>query len=197
MKGPATSLLTIGAMTLAIALLDYWTGYEINVAVFYFAPVALAAWRHSRTIAFVAALVCAVIWYVVDDATGHTYSYPIVGVWNACIRMASFCTVTALVSAIRTRHTTIVSLNGLLGEKLGALQRATEEIKKLQSDIQMVCAWSKRIQFQGRWMEFDEFLKHNLHVNISHGMSREVFDALSREYRKQHPDGRREPLHSP
>ena len=34
-----------------------------------------------------------------------------------------------------------------------------------------ICAWSKTIRHEGKWISFEEFLKRRYHVKISHGIS--------------------------
>ncbi len=47
--------------------------------------------------------------------------------------------------------------------------------------LQVVCAWTKRIRVEGKWMTFDEFLKNYLHFNLSHGISPEAMERLAKE----------------
>jgi PAS domain S-box-containing protein len=54
------------------------------------------------------------------------------------------------------------------------LLAAAAEIKELRKGLLTVCAWTKRIQVDGRWVEMDEFLSQNLHLNLTHGMSEEA-----------------------
>lgn len=51
------------------------------------------------------------------------------------------------------------------------LTEATAEIKKLQSGLIKVCAWTKRIEVEGRWISVDDFLRDHLGLNLTHGIS--------------------------
>lgn len=51
------------------------------------------------------------------------------------------------------------------------------EIKKIVT----VSAWSRRIQVDGRWISFEEFLVDALGVSISHGIDPEAADRVFRE----------------
>lgn len=51
------------------------------------------------------------------------------------------------------------------------LSAATAEIEKLRSGLLKICAWTKRIQIDDRWISVDEFLHDHLHLNLTHGMS--------------------------
>jgi hypothetical protein len=48
----------------------------------------------------------------------------------------------------------------------------------LQGQLQVVCAWSKRIRVEGKWVPLDEFLITHLHIPVSHGISQEAFDEI-------------------
>ena len=51
------------------------------------------------------------------------------------------------------------------------LMKAAAEIKRLQDRLLKICTWTKRIQVDGRWIPVDEFLTHNLHLNVKPGTS--------------------------
>jgi PAS domain S-box-containing protein len=51
------------------------------------------------------------------------------------------------------------------------LSEAAAEIEKLRTGLLKICAWTKRIEIDGRWITVDEFLSDHLHLKLSHGMS--------------------------
>ena len=51
------------------------------------------------------------------------------------------------------------------------LDQATAEIAKLQRSLLKICAWTKRIEVDGRWMSVDEFLRDHLRLRLTHGIS--------------------------
>jgi PAS domain S-box-containing protein len=51
------------------------------------------------------------------------------------------------------------------------LSAAAKEIEQLRKQLVKVCAWTKRIQINDRWISVDEFLRNYLHLNLTHGMS--------------------------
>lgn len=57
-----------------------------------------------------------------------------------------------------------------LVEELRAAQR---ESLALREGLLTVCAWTKRVQHDGRWMSIDEFLSKYLHLQLTHGISEE------------------------
>ena len=61
------------------------------------------------------------------------------------------------------------------------LNDAAAEIERLRSGLLKVCAWTKRIQIDGRWISVDEFLRDHLHLNLTHGMSAEGAQLFRKE----------------
>jgi PAS domain S-box-containing protein len=51
------------------------------------------------------------------------------------------------------------------------LGEAAAEIKRLQHSLIKVCAWTKRIEVDGRWITVDDFLKDHLRLQLTHGIS--------------------------
>ena len=54
------------------------------------------------------------------------------------------------------------------------LAKADEEIRRLRRGLLKVCAWTKRIEVDGRWISIEEFLSHYLRLQLTHGMSEEA-----------------------
>jgi PAS domain S-box-containing protein len=53
------------------------------------------------------------------------------------------------------------------------LREHVEEIERLRSGLLTVCAWTKQVQVDGRWVAVDEFLSEHLGLKLTHGMSAE------------------------
>lgn len=92
-------LLAFGGVLL-LAGLDYLTGYELSMSVFYLVPVALGTWYGGKWIGFAAAILSSVSWYFADAADGHPYSYPGIAVWNSLMRLGFYIITTLLLSAL-------------------------------------------------------------------------------------------------
>lgn len=164
-----------------LALLDLISGYEINFFVFYFMPIALLAWYGKRGAAIAMAVGCAVVWYWVDVRSGHVYSAPLIGVWNAALRLTAFLLIAVLLSKVRANHERQAQLNEQLRGTVAELERSLEDVRRLQGELQGVCAWTNRIRHDGKWMRFEEFLKSNLQLRFSHGISDEAVAELRKK----------------
>jgi hypothetical protein len=76
------------AVLLLLGWLDYITGYECGFFIFYFVPVAIAAWYSGPTDGFCIAVLSAVCWYISDRLTHPPYSKAVFVYWE--MFMAAF-----------------------------------------------------------------------------------------------------------
>jgi K+-sensing histidine kinase KdpD len=106
---------------LLIGWLDYITGYEIGFFIFYFIPVAIAAWYCGPKDGICIAIASAVCWYLSDRFTYHPYSRAYLIYWEMFIRLISFLTTAMTLSKIR---------NLVLSE-----ERMTTELIKTRSQL--------------------------------------------------------------
>ena len=118
---------------------------------------------------------------LVDSLSGHSYSHLAFQYWNSFTCLA-ISLVTGLLLC-RLKHTLVERerMNGELQRAVEEQKRATEEIRKLQNGLQVVCAWTKRIKVGDQWMTPEEFLSTQLHLKLTHGMSPEA----SREFEEE------------
>jgi len=89
------------AVLVLIGWLDYITGYEIGFFIFYFIPVAIAAWYCGSKDGICIAIASAVCWYISDRFTHHPYSHAYFVYWEMFIRLISFLTTAMTLSKIR------------------------------------------------------------------------------------------------
>ena len=113
---------------LVIGWLDYITGYEFGFFIFYFIPVAIAAWLCGKRSGLVMAFASALCWYLSDKYTNHPYSQAFFIYWEMFMRLISFLTTALTVSRIRE-----MLLNE---ERLNAeLRRALLENRELKARV--------------------------------------------------------------
>jgi len=97
----AAAMLFSGACLILLCWLDYITGYEFGFFIFYFVPVAFAAWYGGRKEGIAMAVLCGICWYISDRLTHHPYSRPYFIYWETFMRLASFLTTSLTLSRIR------------------------------------------------------------------------------------------------
>jgi diguanylate cyclase (GGDEF)-like protein len=84
-----------------VGLLDYATGYETSLSLFYLGPVAMAAWYTGRRGAIAIAVLAGITWLLADMASGHTYSHPLITLWELLARLGVFLVQGLLLVALR------------------------------------------------------------------------------------------------
>jgi len=97
------------AILFLMGIVDYITGEEISLSVFYLIPVSLATWRTGRWIGILFCFFAALVWFFTDFMTGHIYSHFIIPYWNAFERLCFFLIVSYFLSRMK---------NSLMREKL-------------------------------------------------------------------------------
>ncbi len=113
-----TAIRTACIVVLAlIGWLDYITGYELGFFIFYFIPVAIAAWYGGRMPGILNAILCAISWYLADLYTYHPYSKAYFIYWETFMRLASFLTTALTLARIRDM---VLNEERLLAELLEA-----------------------------------------------------------------------------
>lgn len=83
-----------------IGAVDYLTGNEINVSLFYLAPVVMVTWWVSQGAGLLMSLFSALAWLVAEYAIGLRYSASSLYFWNTLIRGGFFVVVTYLVAEL-------------------------------------------------------------------------------------------------
>lgn len=119
------------AFTLIILLagIDYLTGYELSVSVFYLIPISMATWYGSRRMGYLISGLCAGMWMLVEAMTPVPYSHKWILFWNSAVRLLFFLVVAYLMMELRTqlqrqqRLARTDNLTGLLN-RTGFFERA-------------------------------------------------------------------------
>ncbi|HTN93619.1 MAG TPA: diguanylate cyclase [Gallionella sp.] len=138
---------------LIIASLDFLTGYEVSVSVLYLVPVAVASWYAGRRASILIAVFSCSGWFAADIATGHPYSYMIIPVWNALVRLGFFLANGLLLVELHDSlfHQRELARTDALTGVFG--RRAFEE--RLEHDLDL--ARRKRIPLTVAFIDLDNF----------------------------------------
>ena len=175
-----TIIFSLGVL-LAVTYIDYATSDEFLFFVFYFLPVAWCAWRVGRTAGAGMAVLSGIAWWLADRLGGHHYSSAFVGYWNGVICSLAFAAIGLAVGQLRQALAKREQTNAELAQTLADLQRSTEKLRELQDNYQVICAWTKKIQIEGKWIPVEEFLTDHLNIPLTHGITPEAARSLSAE----------------
>ena len=166
------------ANLLVLSYIVYLAGYNFLFFIFFFIPVSLCGWYLGRVSVVCMAILSGVSWCVVDILSNHYYPSELCRYANTVICFLAFAIIGLLLQRLRHSLTEQLRVRRDLEKTLEELNRTTEEARKLQSQLQVVCAWTKRINIEGRWVALDEFLTNTLNTKITYGVSPEAMQAV-------------------
>ena len=164
-KYSCTQINLISLLIIAfISMIDFLTGNEIGVSIFFLIPVAISTWYCRYRVGIIFSVLSAIMWFL-NDYTGHTYINPIAPYWNASARLGFFLVTVALLNQL-TIHLGVVkmlsrtdSLTGLLN-----VRGFTEQAEMLFG----VAARHKRSVVLA-YIDLDNFKKVNDELGHSEG----------------------------
>jgi hypothetical protein len=156
-------LVVIALSVIALGYIDYITGYEFGFFVFYFLPIAIAAWKLGFTSSYLISILSSIVWFLADVHSSNLYSSIALGFWNTIIRLLSFLIIAYSMSKIRL-------LLAKEREAAQALRDALSQIKTL-SGLIPICASCKKIRDdKGYWNQLETFIQEHSEAEFSHGI---------------------------
>ena len=166
--GPAWRLLGI-PLTMTIALLDFYTGDELHIMVFYLIPISLASWKLGKGEAIFVAAFSALIWFVEDALILRRAESFWVPFFNMAALFGVFLAVVLILSALRGAF---VAQTLLISE----LREALTKVNTLSGLLPM-CSWCKKVRNdQGYWTAVEAYIMEHSHAEVTHGVCPECMD---------------------
>src|SRR5213083_938818 len=129
----AVCLLLVGV----VGYIDYITGYERPLLLFYLLPISLAVWFGSLLFGLSVAVIAIVAWMWSDLAAG----IPALGFWNVGMAFASFALFAGMLYKLRTL---VRELDRRVLERTAALEREMAERRRLDQEIARVADRERR-----------------------------------------------------
>jgi signal transduction histidine kinase len=127
------SLLLVGI----VGYLDYLTGYEPSLSLFYLLPISLVTWFDGLILGLLLALISVLVWIYADFEAG----VPSVEIWNAAMALASYAAFTIVLSRLRT---VLLELDQRVRERTAALKHEMAERERLDLEIAQVADRERR-----------------------------------------------------
>jgi signal transduction histidine kinase len=128
-KSAKTAAFMIGlGLLLATALVDYVTGYQVTVLLFYLVPILFVLKRVGQAAAYVMSFLSGASLLLTDMAAGETYTDILTPAWNTGIRIWIFLLVISLVSGRR-------ELERLVRQRTEKLEEEIKERLRLEKEL--------------------------------------------------------------
>jgi len=149
------------ASLLTIAAIDHLTGPDFGFFVFYFVPIAMAAWWSGLVAGGVVSFAAAATWWLVSlPGQAPPTLHP---VWNAGIRLVAFLAIASTMARIREL---VVGQQRLNAE----LKDALANVRRLEG-LLPICGACKKIRNDaGQWERLESYLSRHSHAEFSHGL---------------------------
>jgi hypothetical protein len=167
---PKSVLAVIAPSVVVLGFVDYVTGYELGFFLFYFLPIAIAAWKVGLTSSYLISILSSIVWFL-SDISSHPYSSVLFAFWNAGMQLSCF-----LIIAYST-----FKIQCLLREKYETSRARLSQVKTL-SGLIPICAGCKTIRDdKGDWRRIEEYIEERTNAEFTHGLCPECVDKLLKE----------------
>ena len=124
-------------LTGLIGYVDYLTGYERSLHLFYFLPISLGVWFGNFAFGIAMVVACVIVWVLSDLASG----IPALGFWNIGMAFTSYVLFAAVLSKLRTL---VRELDQRVEERTAELEREMAEHRRLDQEIARVADRERR-----------------------------------------------------
>src|SRR5262249_53389383 len=114
-----------------VGYMDYLTGYENSLLLFYLLPISLATWFGSFVFGFAVIIISVIAWVLSDLASG----IPALRLWNIGVASASYVVFESVLWKLRAL---MRELDRRVHERTEALQREVAERQRLDREIAQV-----------------------------------------------------------
>ena len=150
---------TCVAVALIILIVDLYTPLGITVEALYVIPLILSLLADNRGLTFILAIFCTGLVTV-----GFAFSP---SMW-----VSGWVVVSNRVIVIF-----LIWISAILGVEMTKAKRQIRELSRMLT----ICAWTKQIKVDDRWIPIEEYLRKHLHLKLSHGISREAAAQIFRD----------------
>lgn len=116
-------------LVLVTGMIDWFSGFEVSMSLFYGIPIMFAIWFGDRKSGLLVAILCGITWWWADILAGHVYSHYWVATWEPASRFAYFAFVAIGGAALKEKHDVIRARIALL-EHTQRLEREIIEISE-------------------------------------------------------------------
>jgi signal transduction histidine kinase len=128
-------------LVLAVGLVDYFSGYQIYLSIFYLLAISFAIWNVGALFAVGVAALSIASWLVGDWAAGVVYPNRFVPVWNSLITFGFYLVVIWLLARLKSSHQTLESR---IRERTAALRDEVEARERLEKEVTEVTERERR-----------------------------------------------------
>ena len=166
-------------LNLIVGIIDYLTGYELGVEIFYLIPMCLLSWFvNLRATGIIMSIISIVTIFCADYFAGEVIHNPFVFFWNLLICFGFFATVVYLMNMEK------ISTDKNVGLTI-ELRSALDEIKILKGLLPVCSSCEKILDDNGDWKEIDCYIREHSEAKFNHSICPECKRKLYPELTKK------------
>ncbi len=92
-------------LVIILAIIDYISGIELNISLFYLIPIFMVVWFTNGEMGLLFSFASTIVGFLVDYSGGKTYSSISIYVWNILLRLGFYLVVVWLGSTLKKTYT--------------------------------------------------------------------------------------------
>ncbi len=119
-------------IVLSVGFVDYITGFDVSVSVFYLLGVMVAVWYVGRGFGFFVSLLSVAVSMVADIANGAHFVNPFVPIWNTVVLLAFYLVVAWILANLRSLNR---NLENQVQQRTNALTEEIVERERLEREL--------------------------------------------------------------
>lgn len=176
---PRSFIWVIGLLlNLIIGVIDYLTGYEIGMGVFYLLPIGLLSWFINRKAGIIISLISVITIISADLLAGKVIQNYFIDSWNLFVHFSFFTIVVYLIYQEKVSS----DKNEILTVRL---QKALDGVKTLR-ELLPTCSSCKNIRDDdGYWKQIELYISKNTDAKFNHSICPECREYLYPGSRKR------------
>ncbi len=135
--GKSKTVLTAVAVvfTLFLGFVDYLTGFELRIDVFYLLPISFAIWYISKKTAIIIATISILLIFLSDSLSRPEYSLRFIDLWNLTMVLLFFIIVIVSLSTLRVTLNEQRRLSSELQKALHNIKRTNESLEAFSYSV--------------------------------------------------------------
>lgn len=83
---------------------DYLTGEELSISIFYLLPITLVVWFANMGAGIFISVVSTAVWHMAAFMISHKYSNTLISYWNSIVQLGFFLAIVFILSALKKEY---------------------------------------------------------------------------------------------
>ena len=122
-------------LVLLVGVVDYVTGAELSISIFYLIPISLSVLFVNRRLGVFLSVFSSAVGVTTDLMVGHPYSHLIIVYWNNAVQFGFFLIIVFILSALKMEYEKTVKLNTGLQDTLVELRKTQDQLESKAQDL--------------------------------------------------------------